>query len=471
MHLVWIFVAVQILGVVCAVVALFRVRTPQGTVAWVVSLLTLPAVAIPAYLLFGRRRFVGYVLARRRRLREMAAEAQVVAERYVARGFIAPVASSDDRLLVRIARLPFTVGNEVELLVDGEETFRSILAGIERARAYVLVQFYILRDDGLGRELADLLVAKAKAGVRVFVIYDEVGSADLPEVYVVRIREAGGSVEAFNARKGRANRFQVNFRNHRKLVVVDGCEAWAGGLNIGDEYLGKDLEMGAWRDTHVRVRGPVVTTLQIPFVEDWHWATGKGLELAWETDAAQTPGVRALCLPTGPADEEETCSLFFTALIHTARKRLWIATPYFVPDSAVMGALVLAAWRGVDVRILLPHKSDHRLVWLARFAYIETCERAGIHLLEYSKAFMHQKVVVVDDRFATIGTANLDNRSLRLNFELTVLFEDEAFANETAAMLERDMEGAVPITVASFRERGIIFGIGVRLANLFAPIL
>jgi len=471
MNLVWIFVGIQILGVVCAVVALFHVRTPQGTVAWVVSLLTIPAVAIPAYLLFGRRRFVGYVLARRRHLREMAAEAQVVADRYVARGYIAPPESSDDKLLVRIARLPFTVGNEVELLVDGERTFRSLLEGIERARKYVLVQFYILRDDGLGRELADLLVAKAKAGVRVFVIYDEVGSADLPDAYVVRIRAAGGTVVPFNARKGRANRFQVNFRNHRKLVVVDGCEAWAGGLNIGDEYLGKDREMGAWRDTHVRVRGPVVTTIQIPFLEDWHWATGAGLELTWETEAASKPGVRALCLPTGPADEEETCSLFFTALIHAARERLWIATPYFVPDSAVMGALVLAAWRGVDVRILLPYKSDHRLVWLARFAYVETCERAGIRLLEYGKAFMHQKVVVVDDRFATIGTANLDNRSLRLNFELTVLFDDPAFAREVAAMLERDMEGAAPITVASFRERGIIFGIGVRLANLFAPIL
>ncbi len=307
--------------------------------------------------------------------------------------------------------------------------------------------------------------------MRVFVIYDEMGSVDLPDAYAVRIREAGGTIVPFNARKRPAHRFQSNFRNHRKLVVVDGLEAWAGGLNIGDEYLGKSREMGPWRDTHVRVRGPVVTTIQIPFLEDWHWATGAGLDLAWETDAARTPGVRALCLPTGPADEEETCSLFFTALIHAARKRLWIATPYFVPDSAVMGALVLAAMRGVDVRILLPHKSDHRLVWLARFAYVETCERAGIRLLEYSKAFMHQKVVVVDDRFATVGTANLDNRSLRLNFELTVLFEDKAVANETAAMLERDMEGAEPITVASLRERGVIFGIGVRLANLFAPVL
>ncbi len=150
-NLVWIFVAIQLLGVVCAVVALFHVRTPQGTVAWVVSLLTIPAVAIPAYAMFGRRRFAGYALARRRHLREMAVEAQQVADRYVARGFIAPPESSDDHLLVRLARLPFTVGNEVELLVDGERTFRSILAGIERARAYVLVQFYILRDDGLGR--------------------------------------------------------------------------------------------------------------------------------------------------------------------------------------------------------------------------------------------------------------------------------------------------------------------------------
>jgi cardiolipin synthase len=242
-------------------------------------------------------------------------------------------------------------------------------------------------------------------------------------------------------------------------------------MNVGDEYLGRDPHFGAWRDTHVHVRGPVTSTLQVPFLEDWHWASGRSLELAWQTAPVATPGIRALCLPTGPADEDETCSLFFTDLIHHARTRLWIATPYFVPDSAVFSALVLAAMRGVDVRLLVPSKPDARLVYLAGFARMAEVERAGIKILRYEAGFLHQKVMVVDERFATVGTANLDNRSLRLNFELTVVFDDPEFAQRTAAMLEADFARSTPVTVADVRARGRLFGLGIRVANLFAPIL
>lgn len=471
MFYVWLAIAAEVLGVATAVVALFQVRTSQGAIAWGVSLVAMPFVAVPAYWVFGRRRFKGYVTARRRHLKEMVAEAQAVAQRHAARGVIDPPQDPADRLLVRLARLPFTRGNEAELLVDGEDTFRSMLEGIERATRYVLVQFYILRADGLGRALQERLVAKAKAGVRVHVLYDEVGSLGLPRAFVETLSRAGAIVLPFNTRRGKANRFQLNFRNHRKLVIVDGCEAWAGGLNVGEEYLGRDRRFGPWRDTHVHVHGPAVVSLQVAFLEDWHWASGGGIEVDWEAHKVADPGLRVLVLPTGPADEDETCSLFFTDLIHHARTRLWIATPYFVPDDAVMSALVIAAMRGVDVRILLPDRSDHLLVWLARHAYVEACERAGVKLFRYTRGFLHQKVMVVDERFATVGTANLDNRSLRLNFELTVLFDDPGFARETGAMLARDLEGAAPLTHADVVARGWPFGLAVRVANLFAPVL
>jgi len=467
----WFLVAAEALGIATAVVALFRVRTSQGAIAWVVCLVTLPVLAVPAYWVFGRRRFQGYVLARRRHLREMAREAQEVAARYAALGLVDPPQDPADRLLVRLARLPFTRGNDVDLLVDGDATFRSMLEGIERAERYVLFQFYILRADRLGLAVQERLAAKARAGVRVHVLYDEIGSLGLPSAFVEVLQRAGAVVLPFNTRRGRANRFQLNFRNHRKLVVVDGREAWAGGLNVGEEYLGRDQRFGPWRDTHVHVRGPVVGSLQVAFLEDWHWASGAGLELAWDAPRVAEPGMRMLVLPTGPADDDETCSLFFTDLIHHARTRLWIATPYFVPDAAVMSALVIAAMRGVDVRILVPEKSDSRLVWLAAFAYVEACERAGVKLFRYTRGFLHQKVMVVDDRFATVGTANLDNRSLRLNFELTILFDDPAFARETAAMLAGDLEGSPPLTHAGVVERGWMFALAVRVANLFAPVL
>ncbi len=467
----WLVAAVYTLGVVTAITALFRVRTSQGAIAWVVSLVTMPVLAVPLFWVFGRRRFAGYVLARRLHLREMAPEAGVVAAKYSAQGLIDTPKGREDRVLVRLARLPFTVGNEAKLLVDGNETFRSILEGIDRAKDYVLVQFYILRDDRLGRALTERLIAKAKVGVRVYVLYDEVGSHELTKSRVDAFAATGVQVLPFNTRRGHANRFQLNFRNHRKLVVVDGHEAWAGGLNVGEEYLGHDRRFGPWRDTHVYIKGPAVSTIQLPFVEDWHWASGKNISLRWDTEAAARPGRRVLCVPTGPADEEETCSLLFTDLIGHAHERLWIATPYFVPDDAVMSALTLAAMRGVDVRILLPERSDHRLIWLARFAYVEACERAGIKLLIYTKGFLHEKVMLIDDRLAAVGTANLDNRSLRLNFELTILFDDAEFARLTAEMLERDFEGAVPLTYADVVARGWIFGLGVRVANLFAPVL
>ena len=468
---VWFVLTAEAFGIVTAVVALFRVRTSQGAIAWVVSLLTLPVLAVPAFWVFGRRRFQGYVTARRVHLKGMALEAEAVAARYAALGLVDPPQDPADRLLVRLARLPFTRGNEAKMLVDGEETFRSMLDGIDRAERYVLVQFYILRDDRLGRALHERLEAKARAGVRVYVLFDEVGSIGLPGSYTEALERAGAKVLPFNTRKGPANRFQLNFRNHRKLVVADGVEAWAGGLNVGEEYLGRDRRFGPWRDTHVHVKGPAVVSLQVAFLEDWHWASGAGLDLAWDAPRVAEPGLRMLVLPTGPADEVETLSLFFTDLIHHARHRLWIATPYFVPDDAVLSALVIAAMRGVDVRILLPEKSDNRLVWLARFAYVEACERAGVKLFQYTRGFLHQKVMVVDERFATVGTANLDNRSLRLNFELTVLFDDPGFARETAAMLSRDLEGAPPLTHADFVERGRAFGLLVRIANLFSPIL
>ena len=471
MILVWVAIAVEALGILFALTAIYRVRTPQGTVAWVMALLTIPAVSVPAFLLFGRRRFHGYVLARRRQLKEMGVEARAAAARYEALGLLAPPKTPEERALAGIARLPFTTGNDAELLIDGEATFRSMFDGIERARHYVLVQFYILVDDKVGRELRDRLIAQARSGVRVHVLYDEVGSTKLPGTYVSALRDGGVAVAPFNTKRGRSNRFQLNFRNHRKLVVVDGTEAWLGGLNVGVEYLGEDPRFGAWRDTHLRVRGPVVSALQVAFLEDWHWASNEGLALAWEAPAAATPGLRMLALPTGPADENETGSLLVVALANAATSRLWLASPYFVPDSAVLSALTLAALRGVDVRIRPPASPDHRLVWLARFAHVSPCERTGIRLLEYTKGFLHEKVIVVDDRLATIGTMNLDNRSLRLNFELTLLVDDAGFAARTAAMLARDMDGARPLTSASLAERGFFFGLGVRVANLFAPIL
>ena len=457
-------------GILTSVRAIMEVRTAQGAVAWAISLVTFPYVAVPAYWVLGRSKFHGYVAARR----ADSTETDPVARAYVAtlkeRGLLAEADRQRPLLVERLAILPFTTGNDAELLLNGDATFASIFDGISRATNYVLVEFYILRDDSTGRELRTRLIERARAGVRCHLLFDEVGSR-LPRSFLDPLREAGVRVFPFNTTQGKANRFQINFRNHRKIVVVDGREAWVGGLNVGDEYRGLDPKFGFWRDTHLRLAGPVVQCVQVPFIEDWHWATRETLPgLDWEPRPA--PSGRALpilCLPSGPADPLETCTLFFLNGIHRAQRRLWIASPYFVPDEQFISALQLAALRGVDVRLLIPDKSDNALVQLSAWSYLQDLQKVGIQVFRYTRGFMHHKVVVADDA-CTVGTANFDNRSFRLNFEITMAIADPGFTQGVAAMLEQDFANATPMKSDELERRGFLFRFAVRASRLTAPV-
>ncbi len=467
-----LFVA-HVAGFLTSVKAVMEVRTSQGAIAWAISLNTIPLVSVPAYWVFGRSKFSGYVVARRSSMEE----ARKLREEFMAalteRDLVAVPEDQRPTFAEKLAGLPFTRGNDVELLVDGDATFASINEGIERATDYVLVQFYILRDDETGRALKDRLVARAEAGVRCYLLYDEVGTR-MPKgsTYFADLEEAGVEVLPFNTTQGEANRFQLNFRNHRKIVVVDGKEAWVGGLNVGDEYRGLDPKFGYWRDTHLKVSGPVVPCVQVPFVEDWLWASKELIrELNWDPEAAPSGANQAaLCLPTGPADQLEYCTLFFLEAINAARERLWIATPYFVPDEQFVSALQLAELRGVDVRVLVPATSDSQLIQFSHWSFLEEMEDAGIEVYRYEKGFMHHKVVLVDDTLATVGTANFDNRSFRLNFEITMAVADESFNAEVAEMLEADFAEASPFRAEELAEKSFPFRLATRVARLTAPI-
>lgn len=462
---------IHTLGALSAIHAVASVRTPQGAIAWAVSLLTFPYVALPLYWILGRNRFHGYVEALQRGVLELVEQGGVAIILEQLHGHqvdLPPERARDLQILARLSSVPYTQGNALELLVDGEATFGAIFAALETAERYILVQFFIIKDDELGRELHGRLLRKAAAGIAVRVLYDEIGSHALPRTYVETLRAAGVAVSAFHTTRGRRNRFQLNFRNHRKIVVVDGRVAFVGGLNVGDEYLGRG-PLGHWRDTHLRVRGPVVQALQRVFIADWYWATRQVPDLEWRPAA---PGDQiALIFPTGPADALETCSIFFHQAIVGARRRLWIASPYFVPDSLIFEALQLAALRGVDVRILLPARPDHKLVYLASFSFLEVADRTGIQIYRYQSGFLHQKVVLVDEEVAAVGTANLDNRSLRLNFEVMAVAVDRTFAGQVAAMLERDFQQARRTSTADLQDRSGFFRWAVRAARLFDPIL
>ncbi len=469
---------IHTLGILSAIHAVAGVRTPQGAIAWAVSLVTFPYLALPLYWIFGRDRFQGY-------LDPLRALTLAGADQRVA-GLLRTLASVRAELpaeraaeldvLAQLGGTPFTSGNVPTLLVDGDATFAAIFAAIESAARCCLVQFFIVKDDDLGRRLQALLMRKAAAGVRVYLLYDEIGSHGLPRAYLAPLRAAGVAVSAFHSTHGRRNRFQLNFRNHRKIVVVDGHTAFVGGHNVGDEYLGRG-PLGHWRDTHLGLQGPAAQALQLVFAADWYWATGTSPELMWglapppdrpgEAVAAQA----VLVYPTGPADDLDRCSMFFHQAVVGARRRVWIASPYFVPDAAVFAALQLAALRGVDVRVLLPEKPDHLLVYLASYAFLAAADRTGIQIYRYQDGFTHQKVVLVDDAVSSIGSANLDNRSLRLNFEITAIVVDRGLAAAVHEMLEEDFRRARRAGAADLTQRGWAFRWAVRAARLLDPIL
>jgi len=462
----------EILGILTAIHAIMTVRTPQGAIAWFFPLVLFPFLALPLYWIFGRNRFQGYLQPRRAGETEVHRIVSEALDEY-RRDFGAQLTGAAARFEVceKLAGLPFVSGNKLRLLIDGQETFDAIFEGIESAKEYVFVEFFIIHDDELGREFKRRLVDKAREGVRVSLIYDAVGSHSLPGSYIRDLTEAGVEVLSFRTTRGWKNRFQLNFRNHRKIVVIDGKRAFVGGLNVGDEYMGRSEKFGPWRDTHMEIVGPAVSGVQLAFAEDWHWSSsGRHLEANWEAERAADPGQDVLVLPTGPADELESCGLAFLHFIQAARERIWIASPYFVPENDIMAALKLAALRGVDVRIMLPNKADHLLVYLSSFSFIATSELGGVKFYRYEPGFLHQKAVLVDDDFSAIGTANFDNRSFRLNFEITICAADEAFATDVEAMLARDFDNCRLVTSGELHRRSFWFRLAVKASRLMAPL-
>ena len=475
-RLVAVFVVVMhAFGALSSVQAVMSTRTPQGAIAWAVSLNTLPYVAVPAYWVFGQSRFDGYELLRQREmLADQSLENDTIRVLREEGMIFEPEndrQANQQKLLQSLSMMPVLRRNDVDLLIDGEATFDAITDGINSAQDYILFQFYILRSDDLGNRLKDALLARAAEGVRVYVLYDALGSKDLSEEYIRDLRDGGAQVAAFTTTtQGWRNSFRVNFRNHRKIVVVDGQLAFVGGHNVGDEYVGKHPELTPWRDTHVAVRGPIVLATQVSFIEDWKWITGEQPELNWKPAPAPDGDVVAVCLPTGPADDLETGTLVMLDAINMSQRRIWIASPYFVPDAQFISALQLAALRGVDVRVLIPENNDDQLVNMTSYSYLEELDKVGIQMYRYQPGFMHQKVLLIDDDIASVGTANFDNRSMRLNFEITLMFRDAKFAGEVEGMLEDDFSRSRLVSPSEYTDRNLPFRFMVRTARLLAPV-
>lgn len=474
---------VHVFGVAYAAHAVMHVNSARSATAWSISLITWPWVAIPLYWFLGRAKFNGYAEAVKQAYIERKglpyyAHSQISAYKVNLDGEYAALG----KFATAFEPFPFTYNNSAELLIDGDQTFGRMLDAIASAKQYVLLQSYIIHSDGIGNRIKDALIEKAQQGVKVHLLYDGLGSRKLPQDYIEQLQQNGVVVSSFRSTKGRKNRFQINFRNHRKILIVDGTIALVGGLNIGDEYLGKDPNFGYWRDTHVQFRGTAVLCLQEILLRDLYWA-GETVEGArWDVEEDSSYKQTAFVLSTGPADSLRECAFFFLNIINHAKERLWIASPYFVPDSSVLNALEMAALRGVDVRIILPDSPDHLSVYLCAFSFYGELQKAGIQLYRYRKGFMHQKVILCDSVIAGVGTTNLDNRSFYLNFEVMSFVlcrsrehEQDAggasFIESVEQMLEKDFELSRLVDYSEYNKKPIWFRLAVRIMRLLAPIL
>ncbi|MBS2037012.1 cardiolipin synthase [bacterium] len=463
----------HLLGLIAALHALLKSSTPQGAVAWTLGLCTYPAFVLPLYLIFGCTHFGGYVeVLRAGALADESQKFGPLFERLAEHEHQpGPDRRATVNVLQRLSRMPFLDSCQAELLIDGQATYGRIRLEIDKAREYVLVLYYKVIDDAAGRAFGEQLMAKAREGIRVYFIYDELGSPGLQRAFVRKLRDAGVKAWPFRTARGFRHSLQFNFRNHRKLVVVDGKVALVGGMNIGDRYLGLSRHFGSWRDTHIVLTGPAVMSVQLVFVEDYHWATGGSLpDVSWVPTACQNGPVTCTYLSSGPADRLNVGVLFYLECILAARSRIWLTSPYFVPDPAILNALKLADLRGVEVRILLPPGHFEPAMRLAALSFLAELRGTGIQLYEYS-GYNHSKVMLVDDWLAWVGSSNLDNRSLRLNFEGNLIALGKEFVAQVREMLERDFAEATRLDLEDLARAGLLTLLGSRVARLLAPIL
>lgn len=469
-----------------SILLLYERRQPAATLAWLLTLALLPGIGLVAYLLIGTTRF-------RRAVRhsELAARRiRGVRERLEVRRKLDPDADRPEidartRALLdlgaALSSTPASPANRAHLLVDGAATYRAILRAIDAAVHHVHVEFYIIQPDASGHSLRARLIRAARRGVEVRVLYDAVGSSRLPHDYFADLVAEGGQVAAFRPvlrvlRRVLAlfrQRDRIDFRNHRKIVVVDGRLGFTGGINIGREYLGLDPEMGRWRDTHVEIEGPATLSLQSAFAEDWFLATGNTLDgdAHFPEPTCFEPGALVQVVDSGPDSKWSPIEMMYASAIVGSRERIWITNPYFVPSPTIESALIGAALRGVDVRLLVPARSDNLIVQLASRSYFPRLIEAGARVFRYRRGFVHAKTMVVDSWAATVGSANMDMRSFQLNFELNPFLVDADFARTLAGEFETDIADAEELTLATLERDNLLVRFLSAVARLFSPLL
>ena len=447
----WLLLGVWIAGWFCIPHLLLLNKRPTATLAWLWALFLFPLLGPALYLMIGSERIKRLRMQRRQDFR---GQGHGVLAKAKAGKKADDVSDGLLRSLSVITQLPVSTARSLLMLRDARAFYKALKEDIRNARETIHIETYIWRDDEVGREFLDLLVEAAQRGVTVRVLIDELGSLWLQEPYFRPLVSAGGQFSWCHTLSPLRSRYSFNLRNHRKLQVIDGRIAYIGGMNFGREYLGRDPADGDWADLQVRTEGAVVDIFQEIFAEDWFFGSGKddvrnggqGKPGKDETSCVQV-------LRGGPDEEDQPMLRVNLLLVAQATKRLWIGTGYFVPGETMQAALQVAAARGVDVRLLISQKSEHPLLVKAGRSYYDALLRRGVRIYEYRKGIEHSKYILIDDDLVSVGSSNLDERSMRLNFELSLLMRSPETNKEVARLFKATIAESTEINREEFARR------------------
>ncbi|MGM0420260.1 MAG: cardiolipin synthase [Bacillota bacterium] len=448
----------------------FERKDPSATWAWLLILTLIPVAGFVLYLFLG-------LTPRKKRAFQRKQEIDNVQKVIFAENStsLAEADSDFDHLEEGIIRLalknknPALVGyNKVQIYTNGSDKFADLFNDIRNAEKYIHLNYYIIDDDQLSEEFLDLLVEKAKEGLEVRLLYDRMGCRNISKHHLNILEDAGGKAVPFAPFV-----LDINYRNHRKNVVIDGQIGYIGGMNVANEYIGKSDKFGDWRDTHLRIKGESVDSLQHRFLLDWNFATSRNIidQKKYFPPKKEKGSSAVQIVSSGPDSKEEEIKALFLKMIYGAEQNIFIQTPYFIPDQAMLEALQVASRSGVDVRIMIPDRSDHPFVYAANNSFVGQMLESGARCYRYTRGFLHSKTISVDGRITSIGTTNMDVRSFKLNFEINAFIYDREVTNLHEDIFRNDLKNSIEITQELYENRGWSMKVRESISRLISPIL
>ncbi|WP_051541209.1 cardiolipin synthase [Caldalkalibacillus mannanilyticus] len=453
---------VSIINILLAIIVIFlERRNVSATWAWLLILYFTPILGFILYIIFGqnlsRRRIFKWDKQVQPYIKQAVRTQMEQLETNPAQFQSSIIEEYRDLIYMNLNHdeAPLTQNNEVQILTDGQQKFDLLLKDIESAKEHIHMLYYIIRSDELGEKIAQALMKKAKEGVEVRLLYDDRGSRKLTRSFIHKLRQSGALLEPFFPAKIPFLNLRINYRNHRKLVIIDGRIGYIGGFNIGNEYLGLHPKFGYWRDTHLKIIGDSVNNIQSRFMLDWNQASKQKVAfMDYYYFSKKTYGDTGVqIVSTGPDTEWEKIKNGLIKTILSAKKYVYLQTPYFIPDDSFLEALRIASLSGVDVRVMIPNKPDHPFVYWATYSYAGELLKAGAKIYIYQHGFLHAKTIVADGKVASVGTTNIDVRSFRLNFEVNAFLYHSDTAEQLTAIFEEDVLHSTELTPALYMQR------------------